>query len=294
MDKTKPLRDIQDLNSEMTFVSKQFQSFDNKMLAVAMDYKFYIDPRIDDNTIYRIRDNIIYRLNSVKFHFEILLNIITHLDIELTNFYRQQGKKNNPIGLGFNFDQRALQINFLSDSIFFHLGSGFDYISNLVEYICSKNKNTDFKWGQLAKSARDEKNSLSQNKIAKTIDLIDREFVSKLYDHRSYIIHTNVDKGPNSFSINVMKSKCETHIFSSDSFNKRFKELKTESKNYKLTIQYSLLWIIKKSIASLIEVLLGLKNYMETNKKVTIPFMFLKGPDGEMLPPSLGYWGDKT
>jgi hypothetical protein len=294
MDKSKQIKDVQDLKSEMDFIEKQFQSFDNKMLAVAMDYKFYLDPRIKDNTIYKIRDSIIYRLNCSKFHFQILLNIITHLDLELTNAYRKLEKKNNPMGLSFHFDQRALHINYLSDSIFFHLGSGFDYLSNLVEYICSKNKNTEFKWGQLAKSARDSKNPFSQNLISKAIDKLDREFVGKLYDHRSYLIHTSVDKSPSSFSINIMEAECETHIFSSVSFNKRFKELKKESETFNLTIQYSLLWIIKKSIDSLIEILFGLKDYMESNRKIKIPFMFIKGQNGEMLPPSLGYWGEKT
>lgn len=236
MDKSKQIKDVQDLKSEMDFIEKQFQSFDNKMLAVAMDYKFYLDPRIKDNTIYKIRDSIIYRLNCSKFHFQILLNIITHLDLELTNAYRKLEKKNNPMGLSFHFDQRALHINNLSDSIFFHLGSGFDYLSNLVEYICSKNKNTEFKWGQLAKSARDSKNPFSQNLISKAIDKLDREFVGKLYDHRSYLIHTSVDKSPSSFSINIMEAECETHIFSSVSFNKRFKELKKESETFNLTI----------------------------------------------------------
>jgi hypothetical protein len=294
MDKSKPIKDINELKVEITLVDKQFQSFYNKMLAIALDYQFYIDPRINENTIYKIRDNIIYRLNSSKFHFELLLDMATHLDIELTDAYRKMEIKNNPISLGIHFDQRVLQINFLADSIFFHLGSSFDYLSTLVEFICCTNKNKDFKWGQLAKSARDKKNPFNQNHIAKTIDIIDREFVNRLYDHRSYIIHTNVDKGPSNFIINVIQAECEAHIFSSNSFNKRFKELKTESQDYNLTIQYSLLWVIKKSISCLIEVLYELKSFMENNKKVIVPSMFLKGPNGEILPPSLGFWGQKT
>lgn len=275
----------------MDFLEKEFKSIYNKMLAVAMDYKFYIDPRIKEDSIYRIRDSVTYRLNCTRFHFEILIGIIENLDIELTNAYREMEGKNT-IGLGIHFDKRALQINYLTDSIFFHLGSSFDYIGNLVEYICISNKKSAFRWGQVAKSARDINNPFSVIPIAKTIDRIDRDFVSKLYDHRSHIIHKAVDSGPRNFSINIMEAECSSHIYSSNAFNKRFSELRSASKEYRLTTQYSILWVIKKSIAYIIEIQFALKTFMEHNKKQVKPAMFIKGQNGELLSPSVAFWGN--
>lgn len=293
MNNTLPIRDIKDINVELASLNEQFHSLYNKMLAIAMDYKSYFDPKVSDNEIYEIRNSVNYRLSSAKFHFELLMRIIINTDQELTVSHRKTSSNPNYLGPNFLFDNRVRQVSYLSDSIFFHLVSGFDYISNLVEYICGGKKQKDFKWTQLSRSARDQKKSFSKKSVAKTITKLDREFVSKLYDHRSYLIHSNIDKRPTSFIINLMEESCKTHVFSSSSFNSKFYELKIESKVYNITIQYALLWIIKKSISSLIEILFSLKNYMEDNKKVTKLYMFINGPNGEMLPVSGPYWNEK-
>jgi hypothetical protein len=81
------------------------------------------------------------------------------------------------------FEREVLHIYYLTDSIFFHLGSGFDYISNMVEFIHSNNKDKDQKWNQLARSSGDKNNEFGRTSIAQTIDILDRDFISKLYDH---------------------------------------------------------------------------------------------------------------
>lgn len=294
MDKELPTKDIEDINKELLLLNEQFQSFYHKMLAVAMDYKTYIDPNASDNDIYKIRDDVVYRLQCAKFHFELLIRITSSIDKEMTTIHRNSLSNPNFLGPQVYFEERVKHSSYVSDSVFFHIISGFDYISNLIEYICGGKKKKELKWTQLKRSVRDSKNSLSSTSIAKIIDKIDNEFVSKLYDHRSLLIHTTTDRIPASLSINLMNETCKTEIFSSTTFCNKFKELKEESKNFKLTTRYSLLWIIKKSINCYIEILFGLKDYMENNKKTTKLYMFLKGPNGEMLPVSGPYWKDKT
>jgi len=293
MDNNLPIKDIEDINKELKSLQDQFESFYYKMIAVALDYKSYIDHRASDNEIYKIRDDIVYRLNGAKFHFELLLKMIANIDKEMTIIHRNSISNPNFLGPQFIFEERVKQVSYISDSIFFHLISGFDYVSNLIEYICGGKKKKDLKWTQLRKSVRDTKNPYSSKTIAKTIEKMDIDFVGKLYDHRSQIIHTTTDKRPASLKINLMQETCKTHIFSSESFNHKFNTLKNESKNFNLTIQYTLNWIIRKSIDNLIEIQFSLKTYMEENKKETKLFMFLNGPNGEMLPPSGPYWKSK-
>jgi hypothetical protein len=121
------------------------------MLAVVMNYSSYIYPKTKGDAIYKIKDSIIHRLYAVKFHFEILIRIIRILDPELTASFR----KSPGIDLFPYFEREVLHIYYLTDSIFFHLGSGLDYISNMVEFIHSDNKDKDQKWNQLAMSSRD-------------------------------------------------------------------------------------------------------------------------------------------
>jgi hypothetical protein len=286
------IKDIEDISKELKSLNEQFHSFYYKMLAVAMDYKSYIDPNARNNDIYKIRDDINYRLQSAKFHFELLMKMTSSIDKEMTLLHRNSISNPNFLGPQFIFEERVKQVSYISDSIFFHLISGFDYVSNLVEYICGGKKKKDLKWTQLKRSARDNNNSFSSTTVAKTIDRLDKDFVSKLYDHRSHLIHSTTDKILASLNINLMQESCKTHIYSSASFNNKFKELKDESKSFNLTIQFSLLWVIRKSISSLIDILFSLKDFMEKNKKVTRLFMFTKGPNGEMLPVSIPYWKD--
>jgi hypothetical protein len=293
MDKNLPIKDIEDITKELASLNEQFKSFYYKMLAIAMDYKSYINPKARDNDIYKIRDDIIYRLQCAKFHFELLMKMTANIDKEMTSVHRNSLSNSNFLGPQFIFEERVKQVSYISDSIFFHLISGFDYASNLVEFICGGKKKKDLKWTQLKKSARDDKNSFNSTTVAKTIDKLDREFISKLYDHRSQLIHTAKDNIPASLNINVMQETCKTYVFSSASFNNKFKELKSESKCFNLTIQYSLFWVIKKSFSSLVDILYSLKAFMEVNKKVAKPFMVTIGPNGEMLPISGQYWRDK-
>jgi hypothetical protein len=291
MDNKKPIKDINGISNELNQMNKQFNSIGKKMMAVAMDYKTYIDGNVKDDDIYDLRDSMLYRLNAAKFHLEILTGITSNTDLELTNYYRNS--PDSQFRLNIHFEDRVNQVSYLSDSLIFHLVSGFDYMSNLVEYICGDNKKKKLMWTQLAKSVRDKNNRYNTLTISNTIDQLDREFVGKLYDHRSYIIHTTKDKRATSFKIQVKEARCETHIFSSKKFNNQFKELKSQSDDLNLTIEYVLFWLINKSVDSFIEILFSLKHYMENNKQVKIPFMILKGPNNEILPISGPYWKEE-
>ena len=129
MNKAKQIKDTQEINAELVSLNQQFQSFYNKMLAIAMDYKSYMDPKASDDFIYEIMNGIIYRLHCAKFHFELLLGIIIDTDDRLTEIHRKSISKQDILGPEFLFDESVKQVSYLSDSIFFHLVSGFDYIS---------------------------------------------------------------------------------------------------------------------------------------------------------------------
>jgi hypothetical protein len=291
MDSKKPIRDIDEISSELNKMNNHFNSIGNKMMAIAMDYKTFIDANFKDNDIYDLRDSMLYRLNAAKFHLEILSGMTSNTDLELTAYYRNSPESQQRLNI--HFENRVNQISYLSDSLIFHLVSGFDYMSNLVEYICGNSKKKKLMWTQLAKSVRDKNNRYNTLTIANTIDQLDREFVGKLYDHRSYIIHTTKDKRAASFKIHLKEAKCETHIFASQKFNNQFKELKSQSEDFNLTIEYVLFWLINKSVDSFIEILFSLKHYMENNRKNTSPFMILSSPNNEILPISGPYWKDE-
>ena len=293
MTKSKPIFDSEKLKDEMQVFDKKFQSVYYNMIAVALDYKSYIDPKIKDSTIFSIRDNIIFRLNGSKYHFQLLMSIIGNLDREMTQAYRKHSTDNTVFDpAGTIFDERFLQVSFLSDSIFFHLGSCFDYLSSLIEFIYSQNRDTERKWMQIARASRDKNNPFSKTSIATIVDKLDREFIGKLYDHRSYLIHTRADKKKGGYTLNVIQAQFKTKIFSSDKFNGNFKHLKNLAKEYDITLKYAMLWVLKESMSSINSILFALKEYLEKNKRIKILPMFFEGPNKEMLPVSINYWNN--
>jgi hypothetical protein len=66
----------------MKKVSDGFQSISNNMIAIGMDYKYYLDSNFTDNKIYEFRDNILYRLRATRLHINIVVNLLSSLDRE--------------------------------------------------------------------------------------------------------------------------------------------------------------------------------------------------------------------
>ena len=131
---------------------------------------------------------------------------------------------------------------------------------------------------------------MSSLNFSQIIDRLDRDFVGRLYDHRSYIINVSSENRRSSFTHNLMDDSFQAQIASSQKFNKNFPELKDLNKEYDLTISFVVFWMIKQTLTSIIEIQFGLKSYMEENRKVDKPMVFRKGPNNEILPPSEPYW----
>ena len=278
-----------DLELEMNKVNKNFQSISNNLIAIGMDYKYYMDSNFADNKIYEFRDNILYRLRATRLHVNIAVNMLKSLDNELSDIFK---KENGQLHMNRHFEIRKSDISALFDSTVFHIISAFDYLSNLVAFLSLKN-HKKLKWNELSQSVRDPKNELYNSTFSKLIDQLDRTFVGRLYKHRSDLIHTGKEGEKNSLSIELMKGRVETKIIASDSFNKNFSELRKLSKENDLSISYILFWLLDKTTDSIIDIQFGLKEFMEKNKKVEKPMMFMKGPNNEVLPVSTNYWSGK-
>ncbi len=292
MKEQKEHKDVDNIDDKLSDLLNSFSVIDNNMIALAMDYKFYIKEGFGDNEIYTIRDSILYRLRSTRLHARILSGLFTSLDSELTDLHLKSLKdRKDTIPLQLHFLNREKDISALFDSILFHAVSAFDYVGNLIGFIVS-NKNK-LKWTQLAKSCRDEKNEIGKTTMAKLIDNLDRSFVGRLYDHRSYLIHIRNEESSMSYEINLTKGIVKSKIDVTKNFIKNFSELRELSRTHDLSLAYVLFWLLEKTTDSIIDIQFGLKDYMETNRKVNIPLMFRKGPNNEILPISSGYWSRK-
>lgn len=172
-------------------ISVVFEGF----MALAMDYGYHINNVFGQSdkgkhTIYELRDNIHYRLNSSKLHFYLMLR--RKMDIE--NRFSEMLKKNPAVFNGFimgnpHFDYASDEIMSIYDSVIFHLSSSFDYLAMMLQFIFGKNPQSNLQWITLAKHCYSEVSDFNNRKFKENIKNVDREFVSKFNDYRAELIH---------------------------------------------------------------------------------------------------------
>jgi hypothetical protein len=166
----------------------------------------------------------------------------------------------------------------------------FDYMSNLIEYCCSGKEKGVFKWTKLSRAVRGKGNPLCGLEISTVIDRIDRTFVGRLYDHRSFVIHERSSMPKTTSSIDIINEEYSSKYIAPKKLIDRFSELRSLSKEYNFSLEYILIWIVNKTIDSIEEIMFGLKETMELNKKYESGFFFFKDENGEFLAPSTPYW----
>lgn len=288
--------DISDFKSEFEKLRQREALLSDRFIAIAMDYKHYIDASFKENKIYELRDNIQYRLFSARIHVEAILRQHVIIQKKLEKQFKENPQ--TVVGNFFPFNPYFLiyhqEISSLFDSFIYHSVSVFDYLSTLTNYISGQKKDDTLMWTQLAKSVRAD-NHFSKKSFAKVFDKIDRGFVFKLNEHRSFLIHKRSDLGGYNFTLHIGGNQnIQATFLSGKNFIRTFKELKEQCNGKHPTIKYSTFWILNKTFDKVTELLFALKNEMELNPKVRNPSMFTLDPDsGVKLPISKRYWHEE-
>ena len=216
----------------------------------------------ESKTLFLLRDAIFFRLSALTFHLRLLVDVQSfHLkklqDLEINS-------KDSQL---FLLDGREQQI-FLFDSLVFHSISLFDYVGNLIDYLCGQKKQMNLKWNGIVRSSRDTKNPISQFAIAPTIVSVNNSFVAPLYGHRSDLIHYKTDLGGAQTSFDLMTAKADFIVFAPRRFVSTFSPLRKLSETQSLTLGYVAFWLCDQSLDNL-GILLGkLLDHLEATRKV--------------------------
>ncbi|KFE97072.1 hypothetical protein [Chryseobacterium luteum] len=278
------LRDIGDRLEEAKRIDEKFTRLHNRFLAVAMDYKCYINDKLGDAEIFKYRDNVIFRLQSARFHFNLLLQF---QDIIETNL-----KKISPIENRIEFHtyqtQAAEEIYSLFDSMVYHICSIFDYLFSLINFIHGKSELNNPKWNLFKHDKNIKKNMYCSSQMIESLEKIDSAFVYPLIKHRSHLIHTEHSVGNIHFSYENNKVR----FLVTDTLKGHFPDFTKENGNIPTTLAFAAKWLIDKSFKSITEVLFETKDDMIRNKKVEIPPFFI-WEDNTVKEPSMYYWGNR-
>jgi hypothetical protein len=260
-----PILDIENPDQAFHEFSRKVNQLRNDLIRFGLEYTNKITGRPFDNENDKyilLRESILFRANSLLFHLNLLVNIQKmHIDnLKKTKF-------NSSDRSLLILDSREQQI-FLFDSIIFHSISLFDYLGNLIDYVCSSKKQMNLKWNGVVRSIRDKANSMFQSPASEIILSLNNEFVGLLYQHRSDLIHYKTDLGAAKSSFNLMTAESNFTVFAPKKFITRFSHLKHLSKSNELTLIYVSFWLIDQTFDSLDKILRKLFEHIETNRKI--------------------------
>lgn len=298
----KDIIDLKDRNQAFGKTDERLEKLRDGFYALSLDYGYHIENTSGGNhKIFELRDNVVYRLFSSLFHWQLLLKQHYIIEQNLNEIYKKDPSrfsnliypKKNP-----DFEYSEKEVTAIFDSIVFHLSSIFDYMSILINFICLKDKDQTPKWKVVSKSARPNSgNEFNKKDIAKVIDRIDREFTIKLYDYRSDLIHRRRDINEYSFETMVDTGQFNVRFICSDRIRKTFKSFGEINCDY--TVSYFSMWLINKMADTISDILIALKNEIEQNSK--FPFHTYKEPSKPFIvyvdpktnvakSPSIIYW----
>ena len=282
--KGKELLDIVNIKGESDLVKERLLLLEGRFIALALDYKQHIDTSFEEKNIYILRDSIQFRLASANFHLELLFN---HL-----SFVEKRAKEE--LGMGLSTNSFRWQVTSLFDSFVYHTVSVFDYLGSLVNYIGGKKKDSPLMWTRLAKSVRDKENNLSRTNFSKVIDQIDKEFVCKLYDYRSSLIHRKADIiGYQSTYTPGGHEEVVINFYAGKQLTRSFADLKNLTEKYDLTVSYVAFWVLNGTIDKITDILFSLKKEIESKSKGEEPTLsFLHPETGERMSVSVAYWNE--
>jgi hypothetical protein len=264
--KKKALIDIEDRQKTFKLIAKRIDILNEGFRALYADYLHHINVKHGKDEILKLKGNIDFRLFSSKFHLELLLRQHFTIEDRIQSIYQKDpGKVLNEVYPSHPlFDHCEQEITSIFDSIIFHLASVYDYLSAIVNFICHKKDKSITKWSQLAKACRDKGNIYNKKKIASIIGSENDNFVDKLYRHRSRIIHEKSDIHPIAFTLKIASGKTEVKFIANEGIIKSFKFLKENSKTHNVTVSYISEWLIHETIDSIVKILFGLKDEMES------------------------------
>ena len=297
----KVIIDILDRNKTFADSDIKLVNLREGFTALSLDYGFHIENTYGGNhKIFELQENVIYRLFSSLFHFQLLLR--QHHAIEQRIGERIKKNPERYTQLIYpkkhpDFGYAEKEVSAIFDSIIFHLSSIFDYISILINFICVADKDQTPKWTVISRSARDSKNNLSKREIASVIDRLDREFVTILYSYRSGLIHTRSDINEYSFESRIETGELNARFICSNKIRKTFKNYGEQINDY--TVSHFTVWLIDKTVVVIAELLLSLRKEIKKQSKFpshtfkdgTKPFLVYVDPATNIAgSPSIPHW----
>jgi len=290
------IKDIDNPKEEFEQLTPRFKMLYERFLAIAMDYKHYINADLSDNEIYNLRDNVLSRLYSARFHFQLLIEYHYRVEHRLKEYYSKDPKGffNQSRELFSIQEQSTKEIYSLFDSMIYHLCSIFDYLFRLINFSHGKTILKNPKWNLFKSDKNKSQHIYCSKEIIDPLEKLDNDFIYPLIKHRSHLIHTENDMGEFQLNFNLSGDNFNVKFHATKLFKSNFPNIIPPEGDVDMTIKYASSWLIDQTIKNSTEVLFELREDMKRNKKIPHGMFVLLGPNNTIEPASTPYWGDRT
>ena len=263
MKKEKEILRLGEHKHELEKLNSSFGQLNQNLLGLGLDHANKIAGNLSDRIIYNLRDSVNYRYHCVYLHLQIMLRLYNETIHKLNTRF---GEKDfmPPMVMGYAAEDQFA----VFDSILFHGVSMFDYIGNMIEYVCGGEKRRRLKWNGVVRSVRDEKNEMSKLPIASSVLDINRELIDKLYQHRSDVIHLKPHFGGADLTLDFTSETFDLGVYTPRPFTKKFKELDTLTSSYHITLHYTVFWLANRLLEAANRLVSEIRTHIEENRKI--------------------------
>ena len=261
----RPILDVENVAEALEELARRADRVHDELISLGLDHVNKIEGSLfRSDEVFKLRETILYRRDSTCFHLVLLLRVHNHAVAELHS--RIEGSELPLAPLIMN--RSATEQFAIFDSIVFHAISLFDYIGNLVDYLCGAKKQKRLKWNGAVRSARDASNQISRSPVADVLDRLDREWVDSLYDHRSKVIHYQYGLGGRTLSQDLLQGTYDLKVYAPRRLVSGFDDLGRFRDTHAITLRYAGFWLAQKTMDSVVQVIQSLRRHMEDNRKV--------------------------
>ena len=87
------MKDISNTQEEFEKLRHREMILHDRLTAVGMDYLFYLSTSESDKKFGKNRDDILYKINGIDFHIQILLNHFDRIQLSLEELFEQMKNK---------------------------------------------------------------------------------------------------------------------------------------------------------------------------------------------------------
>lgn len=259
-----PILDVADSEERFKSLIQSANRIQDGLVFLGLEYTNkvsgkFISPHNDN--YFRLRDSIFFRLNSVIFHLRLLRAVQNNHLERLNKAPFNSVERHRLLYAGI---EEQVQ---LFDSIVFHCISLFDYLGNLIDYICNNKGQMKLKWNGVLRSVNDINNPLSKSPISPVAKQLHAELVDRLYDHRSDIIHYSTDTGGAQSTLSLTTAESSFTVFAPRRITERFAELKQLAEKNKLSLSYVAFWVAEKTTDAATKIIQPLLDHIDLNRK---------------------------